>query len=90
MNIIYSLCSYTDDILDGVLSKIRSSLHLPADQVVAEHMAVVDLGVDSLIAVDIRTWIITELGVDIPVLKLLAGITTSEIVQSVMETNGAK
>lgn len=50
----------------------------------------VDLGVDSLIAVDIRTWIITELGVDIPVLKLLAGITTGEIVQSVMETNWAE
>ncbi|GKZ32771.1 hypothetical protein AbraIFM66950_002395 [Aspergillus brasiliensis] len=67
-------------ILDGVVAKVRSSLHLPVDQPVLEPTALVDLGVDSLIAVDIRAWIMGELGVDVPVLKLLAGMTVAEIV----------
>ena len=46
--------------LDGVVTKIRTSLHLPPDQPVVEHTAVANLGVDSLIAVDIRTWIMTD------------------------------
>ncbi|PWY77879.1 polyketide synthase [Aspergillus eucalypticola CBS 122712] len=68
-------------ILDGIVSKVRSILHLPADQPVLETTALVDLGVDSLIAVDIRAWIMGELGVDVPVLKLLVGITVEEIVR---------
>ncbi|RAH86821.1 polyketide synthase [Aspergillus japonicus CBS 114.51] len=67
-------------IFEGLVAKVRSSLHLPADQPVLEPTALVDLGVDSLIAVDIRAWIMAELGVDVPVLKLLAGITVQEIV----------
>lgn len=71
-------------LLDGIVSKVRSILHLPADQPVLETTALVDLGVDSLIAVDIRAWIMGELGVDVPVLKLLAGITVEEIVREAM------
>ncbi|PYH77567.1 hypothetical protein BO82DRAFT_405997 [Aspergillus uvarum CBS 121591] len=67
-------------ILEGLVANVWSSLHLPADQPVLEPTALVDLGVDSLIAVDIRAWIMGELGVDMPVLKLLAGITVEEMV----------
>ncbi|GLA33581.1 type I Iterative Polyketide synthase (PKS) [Aspergillus niger] len=75
-------------IFDGIVSKVRSSLHLPADQPVLEPTALVDLGLDSLIAVDIRTWTLKELGVDVPVLKLLAGITVEEILREAMSELG--
>lgn len=75
----------TDSFLDGVTTKIRTCLHLPSDQPVAEHAALIDLGVDSLVAVDIRAWTMTELGVDIPVLRLLSGMTVDEIVLEVIQ-----
>ncbi|KAM3077723.1 hypothetical protein ACMFMG_007047 [Clarireedia jacksonii] len=71
-------------VRDGVTTKIRTSLHLPSDQPVAEHAALVDLRVDSLVAVDIRAWTMAELGVDIPVMRILAGITVGDIVGNVM------
>jgi hypothetical protein len=33
--------------------------------------------VDSLIAVDLRTWFVKETGVDIPILKILGGFSIS-------------
>ncbi|KAM0136093.1 hypothetical protein ACHAP3_004714 [Botrytis cinerea] len=72
-------------VRDGVTTKIRTCLHLPSDQPVAEHAALIDLGVDSLVAVDIRAWTMTELGTDIPVLRLLSGMTVDEIVSNVLE-----
>lgn len=79
------ISSCTDSFLDGVTTKIRACLHLPSDQPVAEHAALIDLGVDSLVAVDIRAWTMAELGTDIPVLRLLSGMTVDEIVSHVLE-----
>lgn len=39
----------------------------------------IDLGIDSLIAVDIRTWFLKEVNVDVPILKVLGGGSISEI-----------
>ncbi|TLD18611.1 hypothetical protein PspLS_10350 [Pyricularia sp. CBS 133598] len=38
------------------------------------------LGIDSLVAVDIRSWFIKELQVEVPVLKILSGATVDDIV----------
>lgn len=45
----------------------------------------VDLGVDSLIAIEIRSWFIKELGVDLPALKTLSGCSAAELCQDVVE-----
>ena len=39
-----------------------------------------DLGIDSLVAVEIRSWFLRELEVNVPVLKILGGATIEEIV----------
>lgn len=39
----------------------------------------IDLGVDSLIALDIRSWFIKSLGVEVPLLEILSGSTVSGI-----------
>ncbi|KUI57330.1 Polyketide synthase-nonribosomal peptide synthetase [Cytospora mali] len=44
-----------------------------------------ELGVDSLLAIEIRSWFMSELVVDVPVLKVLGGSTVSEIVKSALE-----
>ena len=44
-----------------------------------EQTSLVDLGVDSLIAIEIRSWFVKELEVDLPVLKTLSGCTITEL-----------
>ncbi|KAJ5464099.1 hybrid PKS-NRPS biosynthetic cluster [Penicillium sp. IBT 31633x] len=43
----------------------------------------IDLGCDSLLAVEIRTWFLKELGMDVPVLKVLSGDSVSQICEDV-------
>jgi hypothetical protein len=42
-------------------------------------LALTDLGVDSLIAVDIRSWFFRELGINIPVLGILNGSSINDV-----------
>ncbi|KAL8719836.1 MAG: hypothetical protein Q9225_003214 [Loekoesia sp. 1 TL-2023] len=57
--------------LERVLQSSRDQIH-PSQGLIA-------LGVDSLMAVEIRSWFLSELDVDVPVLKLLGGASISEI-----------
>lgn len=44
-----------------------------------------ELGIDSLIAVEIRTWFLKNLEVNMPVLKILGGVSTGELLDHAME-----
>lgn len=44
-----------------------------------------DLGLDSLLAVEIRTWWLKTVGVSLPVMKILSGITVGQLIASGME-----
>jgi acyl carrier protein len=44
-----------------------------------------ELGLDSLIAVDISTWFLKRLQVKVPVLKILGNITMASLVQYAVE-----
>ena len=46
---------------------------------------IIQLGIDSLIAVDIRTWFLKELNVDVPILKVLGGGSISDICREAIE-----
>lgn len=65
------------EIVEGVVTaKLHHRLHLPGevgDGSVASDTLLTELGVDSLIAVDLRRWFAQELEVDIPVLQMLSG-----------------
>ncbi|KAK4063043.1 hypothetical protein Trihar35433_8838 [Trichoderma harzianum] len=43
------------------------------------NVPLIDLGVDSLLAVEIRSWFLKKLGMDVPVLKVLSGDTTAQL-----------
>ena len=48
-------------------------------------MALAELGMDSLVAVEIRTWFLQELAVDMPVLKILGGSSVADLVDDSMQ-----
>jgi amino acid adenylation domain-containing protein len=58
--------------------KLESMLQLPSNSVNC-NVPLLDLGMDSLLAVEIRTWFLKEVHIDVPVLKLLSGDTVTEI-----------
>ncbi|KAK4098329.1 hypothetical protein N658DRAFT_509667 [Parathielavia hyrcaniae] len=47
--------------------------------------ALIEMGVDSLVAVEIRSWFLKEIGVDMAVLKILGGASTVELCQYAVE-----
>lgn len=46
---------------------------------------IIDLGIDSLVAVEIRNWLFAEVGHDVPVLKILGGSSVKQICTEVVE-----
>lgn len=50
-----------------------------------ETTPLVDLGVDSLVGVEIWSWLLKELGVETPVRKILGGASVSELVNNIVE-----
>ncbi|KDN70032.1 putative polyketide synthase [Colletotrichum sublineola] len=66
-------------IYDAFAAKLQESLHVEADRPVG-NLTADHLGIDSLVAVDIRSWFIKEFQVEVPVLKILSGATVDEIV----------
>ncbi|KAI0467733.1 putative hybrid NRPS/PKS enzyme [Xylaria cf. heliscus] len=61
---------------------LSSLLKLPLDNI-SYQTPVIDLGIDSLVAVEIRSWWATETGQDIPVLKILGGATVRQLCSEV-------
>lgn len=47
-------------------------------------MTLVEQGVDSLVAVEVRSWSLKELGLDIPVLKILGGASMLSMIEDAM------
>lgn len=66
-------------IRDSFAAKLHNKLHLPQDKEVSPDTHLEELGVDSLVAVDLRMWFAKELGIDVPVLQILGGLSVQEI-----------
>jgi acyl carrier protein len=68
---------------DAFIAKLKSSLMM-TDENVKETTPLIDLGVDSLVAVEIRTWFAQEIGADVAVLRILGGPSIEELVDDVV------
>ncbi|KAF7165740.1 hypothetical protein CNMCM6106_001816 [Aspergillus hiratsukae] len=70
---------------DAFLQKLVSALSLPElDAGMKQKLlsqGVDELGVDSLVAVDIRSWWLRELRVDMPVLKIMGGTAITDLIE---------
>ncbi|KAI0376194.1 hypothetical protein F5Y04DRAFT_286173 [Hypomontagnella monticulosa] len=64
--------------------KLRVVLHI-SDEEIDRDAPLTELGIDSLVAVEVRSWFLKELKVDVPVLKVLGGGSVADLSQYVLE-----
>lgn len=78
--------SYADIIPnpDCFSEKLSVILQL-GDQGIDRDAPLNELGIDSLVAVEVRAWFLKELKVDIPVLKIIGGASPTELCQKALE-----
>ncbi|TDZ30822.1 Highly reducing polyketide synthase alt5 [Colletotrichum spinosum] len=69
-------------IAQGLLQKLASSLSVPAENLDVRRPAYV-LGVDSLIAVEVRYWFMKNLGTEVAVFNILKDQSLTQLCQSV-------
>ena len=65
-------------LVDAVVLHVQGQLQLGEGAVTGEH-SFVELGVDSLAAVEIRAWVWKALGQDVAVMKILGGSTIEKV-----------
>ena len=74
-----------DTAEDGFAEKLRSALQADDSREILD-TASEELGMDSLVAVEIRSWILKELKVDVPILQILKGSTPNSLLKSIWES----
>lgn len=72
-------------LLTASKAKLQALMFLSDSDNLSETTPLVDLGVDSLVAVELRFWFLKELTIDMPVMKILGGASISELVAGVLE-----
>jgi hybrid polyketide synthase/nonribosomal peptide synthetase ACE1 len=63
----------------GFTSRVKKILRIPEEEDFSDTTSLVEQGVDSLVAVEIRGWFLKEVDVDIPVLKVLGGASIQDL-----------
>ncbi|KAF3759881.1 hypothetical protein M406DRAFT_269792 [Cryphonectria parasitica EP155] len=66
-------------------AKLRVILQILDEEALDPSVPVVELGIDSLVAVEVRSWFLKELKVDVPVLKVVGGASIAELCEGVLE-----
>ena len=69
---------------DACLAHLKRLLRITEEESLDDSVGLVDQGVDSLVAVDIRAWFLKELGVDVPTLKILGGGSIADLVKAAL------
>ncbi|UNI18379.1 putative PKS/NRPS-like protein biosynthetic cluster [Purpureocillium takamizusanense] len=72
-------------IREAFVAYFRRMLRIPEGHFVQDTGTLVEHGVDSLVAVDIRSWFLKELRVDIPTLKILGDGSIADLVSLVVQ-----
>ncbi|EAW15062.1 PKS-NRPS hybrid synthetase psoA [Aspergillus clavatus NRRL 1] len=70
---------------NALLEYLASSLKLSRETIYTD-VPIIDLGIDSLVAVQIRNWTWAEAGYDLPVLKILGGSSAAQICDEVVSS----
>ena len=70
---------------NAFLAYLKRLLRIEAQDNLGNAVVLDDYGVDSLVAVDIRAWFLKELGVDMPMLKILGGSSIADLVKAALE-----
>lgn len=68
----------TEAVQELLLTKVEAMMQLPSQSINA-NSSLLDLGCDSLLAVELRTWILKEVNVDVPILRILGQESVADI-----------
>lgn len=60
-------------------------MQLPAEEEINEDDPMLELGVDSLVAVEVRLWFLEEANIDVPVLRVLAGASIADLIEETVK-----
>lgn len=71
--------------IEGLLTRLKRTLMISQDEAVDEKAPLVEQGIDSLMAVELRSWLLKEIEVDVPVLKILSGSSIADLLAEAME-----
>ena len=69
---------------DALSAKLRSALFFSSSDTLQDTKPLVEIGVDSLVGVEIRGWCLKELAVDIPVMRILGGISIGQLAEEIL------
>ncbi|KAF4124349.1 Acyl transferase domain in polyketide synthase (PKS) enzyme [Geosmithia morbida] len=72
-------------ITESFISEMRKMLHLSDDYAITPAVRTDDLGLDSLVAVRIRSWFLNNFQVNIPALRILKGEALQGLIGHAME-----
>ncbi|KAK8127322.1 polyketide synthase PksB [Apiospora sp. TS-2023a] len=72
-------------VRDAFLLHLKRLLRIAEEQELTDAETLVELGVDSLVAVDIRSWFLKEVEAHVPTLKILGGGTIASLVSASLE-----
>lgn len=75
-------------VFDALIQKLRSLFQIEVSNITRHELGAMRLdqmGIDSLTAVEIRGWLMKTLEVNIPVLKIMNGVSVSELVDTATE-----
>jgi hybrid polyketide synthase/nonribosomal peptide synthetase ACE1 len=78
----------TEEALEIIKASFSSKLQVMlqmSDGEIDHYTPVIDLGIDSLVAVEVRSWFVKELKVDMPVLKVLGGGSIADLSQQALQ-----
>ena len=76
-------------ISDLVLSRVAATLGLPRERLDADR-SLTDLGLDSLMAMELKAGVEGELGISLPLSQLLDGPSTSRLVERLIEARRSR
>ncbi|KAL4945238.1 hypothetical protein BDV06DRAFT_231409 [Aspergillus oleicola] len=71
-------------IKDSFHHKLRRILAVPSDEPINDKVTFVEQGIDSLMAIEVRSWFLKELGIDFPALRILGGGSIADLLEEVV------
>ncbi|KAH7322503.1 equisetin synthetase [Stachybotrys elegans] len=71
-------------LTDLFTARVKKVLHMPETDEIHPSQTLVQHGVDSLVALEIRAWFVRELEVDMPVIKILGSSTIADHISDCM------
>ena len=79
-----SLLDAIEKVCAGVMAKAATLLMIPVEEINAEK-SLAEYGMDSLVAVEMRNWLLRELDVTMPILELLDNVSLMTLSEKIVQ-----